>query len=66
MLVILIIIEGTKMTKKDTIDEHFYCFCERKAKKLIYTAYDKKGNYATSPNSHQEAVNYLNQRKPLI
>lgn len=66
MLLILIIIEGTKMTKKDTIDENFYCFCERKEKKLIYTAYDKNGNYATSPKSHQEAVNYLNQRKPLI
>lgn len=54
------------MTKKDTIDEHFYCFCERKEKKLVYTVYDKNGNYATSPKSHQEATNYLNQRKPLI
>jgi hypothetical protein len=38
-------------------------YCEKKEKKIIYTVYDKLGNVATSPNSHQEAMNYLKQRK---
>ena len=51
------------MIEKETLDENIYCFSEKKAKKLIYTVHDKNGNLATSPKSHQEATNYLNQRK---
>lgn len=66
MLLMLIIIEGAEMIEKEKLNANLYCFCEKKEKKLIYTVYDKNGNYATSTKSHQEATNYLNQRKPII
>lgn len=30
---------------------------------LVYVVIDKKGNIATSPISHEEAVKYLKRRK---
>lgn len=53
------------MIEKENLEENIYCFSAKKAKKLIYTVHDKRGNVATSPQSHQEATNYLNQRKSV-
>ena len=50
------------MIEKESLKK-MHCYSEKKENKIIYTVYDKSGNLATSPKSHLEAINYLNQRK---
>lgn len=47
----------------NNLTDDIHCFYEISRNKKIFAVCDRNGNYATSPISHLEAVEYLKKRK---